>query len=157
MNQGSVTECLSPSSRQSWHGICTFNRLFWWIDVSPDSRAGPHETAERPSEHSSPMNADQGPTQSQHAVWRLHKSDYAATFQSPAAARFKDYAKEDGSASLSYCNLLLYPSCSPAGRDFPSAKEASARFPLLNIQQQNQKTTCFRVIEFSAATRATLC
>lgn len=102
-----------------------------------------------------PMNNDQGPMRSQHTVWRLHKSDYAAIFQSAAAA-WRIMQRKTG-ASLSCCNLSLDPACSPACMDFPSAKDASARFPLLNVQQQNQNTTYFRVISFPAATRATPC
>lgn len=51
----------------------------------------------------------------------LHNRDYAAVLCSLLSPRFKDYAKEDTSVLLSYCNTLLDVSLSSACRDFPSA------------------------------------
>lgn len=73
--------------------------------------------------------------------WCISGAPFEGSTTPSAAACFKDYAKEDRSASQSYCNLLLEPSCSPARGDFPAAKEAFARFPLLNILQQNPTET----------------
>lgn len=58
----------------------------------------------------------------------LHNWDYAAALCSLLSPRFKDYAKEDTSALLSYCNTLLDVSLSSACRDFPSAAASLFRF-----------------------------
>lgn len=122
----------------NWHQVCATCALVPRQPRWPPS----NERQQRGRASTHPLlNNDQGPTPFQPSVWRLRKSDYAAIFQSSAAACRQDYAKEDRSASLSYCNLVLDPSCSPACRDFPSAKEAFAWFLLLNILQRNPTKT----------------
>lgn len=111
---------------------------------SPDSHAGRHRTTNRGEDERALIPwwiMIKGPMRRQHTVWRLHKSDSAAVFPPSAAACFKDYAKEDGSAWLSSSNLLLHPFGSPACRDFPSAQEAFAWFPLLTTLQRNPSKT----------------
>lgn len=70
------------------------------------------------------------------SVWGLHSRDYVTILYSLTSARFKDYAKEDMSVLLSYCNTLLGLSPSSACRDFPPA---IVWFSTLNIQQWNQR------------------
>lgn len=63
------------------------------------------------------------------SVRGLHNRAYVTILCSLISARFKDYAKEDMSVLLSYCNTLLELSPSSACRDFPPAEESLFSFP----------------------------
>jgi len=78
----------------------------------------------------------------------------ATLLSSLTSSHFKDYARQDGSVLLSYCNTLLGASPSSACGDFPSAEESLFGFSL-NIQGWTQSTRVWRFTQLCVACQST--